>query len=55
METRRTGHRHPSQPPVRRHKIEQRLPAEVLDHLVRDYRSGDKTPALAKRYGITRR
>jgi hypothetical protein len=38
---------------VRRHKTEQRLRAQVLDQLVLDYQAGDKTPLLAKRYGIS--
>ena len=53
LDTKGTSKNRLSARPVHRHKIEQRLPAEVLDRLVLDYRAGDKTPALAKRYGIS--
>jgi hypothetical protein len=54
LETRGHSRRgNPKPPATRHHKIEQRLPAGVLDQLVLDYQAGDKTPALAKRYDIS--
>lgn len=53
LEPKRTSVRRPPARPTIRHKIEQRLSAEILYRLAMDHQTGDTTPVLAKRYGIS--